>query len=278
MSWGFWTDFTKDDENSPMHIFVAGETYQTENHMPQGYPYYQLLITLDGAGKYDYQGRSVIQTAGCVIFPKPNEGMYLHPLSEKWQIRFLAFSGREAEELLAGIDFGAYVAKDPDRIASVIEKISELPPQRRQIHGRKLLRELLLSLKDILPSERILQEESRTENAFPRMFLYIQEHFAEKITLADLCNVSGYQKGTVNAIFRRRLGMTPVAYINKIRYKTAEEMLKSRLDLSVAEIAKQCGFPSLSYFYRNFSCGSTPLAFRKAYQRITVGLTQTKKK
>ena len=61
--------------------------------------------------------------------------------------------------------------------------------------------------------------------------------------------------------------MTPIAYITKTRYLAAEEMLKSSPELSVSEIAKRCGFQSLSYFYRNFPEGVTPIGFRKQYQK-----------
>jgi len=264
---GYWTDFSKSSAKAPLYITVCGSVVQTEAPFPQGNPSYLLLLTLKGMGRYETAEKTVTLTPGRAILLLPHVSLYLRPLTKDWQISYISFNGSEAQEILAGFESGAYTAQNAEEIHSTIVEIATLPRESRQAQGRKILRNLLLSIKETFPKSKVPMEKKETESALYRMVFYIQEHFDEKITLADLARISGMGRSTVSTLFRRRFGMTPIAYITKMRYLAAEEMLKSSPELSVSEIAKRCGFQSLSYFYRNFPEGVTPIGFRKQYQK-----------
>lgn len=265
---GYWTDFRKSSAKASLYITVCGSVIQPESHTPQGAPCYLLLLTLKGMGRYETATESVTLTPGRAILLLPNASVYFRPLTEDWQISYISFNGNEAREILSGLSSGAYVAKNANKLRATIAEIATLPRERRQPQGRKLLRELLPSVKEGLLQSPLPLEKKEIESALYRMVFYIEEHFNEKITLAELAQIAGLGRSTVNMLFRRRFSMTPIAYITKTRYLAAEEMLKSSPELSVSEIAKRCGFRSLSYFYRNFPEGCTPMEFRKQYRRV----------
>ena len=269
MHLGYWTDFSKKNSKSPLYITVCGSVIQTESTQPLGNPAYFFLLTMKGMGKYETAEKSVILTPGRAILIPPHISVYLRPLTKNWQISYIIFNGSEAQEILAGVEIGAYTAKNAEEIHSTIIKIASLPKESRQTQGRKMLRDLLLSEKEFFSKTKIPLEKKENESALYRMVFYIQEHFNEKITLADLSKISGLGRSTINTFFRRRFDMTPIAYITKMRYLAAEELLKSSPELSVSEIARLCGFKSLSYFYRNFPINCTPIEFRKRYEKTT---------
>lgn len=64
--------------------------------------------------------------------------------------------------------------------------------------------------------------------------------------------------------FRRETGYTVVGYINNIRAREAERLLK-QTDAPVQEIARSCGYENLSYFTRTFKSvtGKTPSEMRR---------------
>ena len=64
--------------------------------------------------------------------------------------------------------------------------------------------------------------------------------------------------------FRRQVGMSPMQYVTLSRLNHARTLLRST-DLSVMEIAMQCGYTDMSNFIRRFrrQYGMTPLQFRK---------------
>ena len=64
--------------------------------------------------------------------------------------------------------------------------------------------------------------------------------------------------------FRRETGYTVVRYINNVRAREAERLLK-QTDAPVQEIARSCGYENLSYFTRTFKSvtGKTPSETRR---------------
>ncbi len=59
--------------------------------------------------------------------------------------------------------------------------------------------------------------------------------------------------------FKSTFGISPLSYINSLRFENAKAMLKTGY-YSVSEIAEKCGFSSLSYFSSSFHkfCGMSP--------------------
>ena len=92
---------------------------------------------------------------------------------------------------------------------------------------------------------------------------HINEHFAEDIDIAELAARFNCSEGHFYRLFRKRIGMTPVSYISKIRIQNAVQWLK-RSDLAISEIASLVGYHDQFYFSRVFRkvCGSSPKSFR----------------
>ncbi len=66
---------------------------------------------------------------------------------------------------------------------------------------------------------------------------------------------------------RKHLGVSPSAYVNRIRMEYAALMLAGS-DLTINDIAGECGIENLSYFYRVFQrqYGTTPRQYRMHHQ------------
>lgn len=64
-------------------------------------------------------------------------------------------------------------------------------------------------------------------------------------------------------VSRKYLGVSPTEYVNRIRMEYAAQML-SNGDITITEIANQCGIEDMSYFYRVFQrhYSSTPRQYR----------------
>jgi len=93
---------------------------------------------------------------------------------------------------------------------------------------------------------------------------YIDEHFAEDITLEDIAAKAGFSKFHFSRLFKQFTNASFYKYVNQQRIAHAEELL-SNADLSVTQIAIQCGFSSTSSFIRMFKQlkNCTPTDFRK---------------
>lgn len=80
---------------------------------------------------------------------------------------------------------------------------------------------------------------------------YVEEHYAEHITIDDMAALTFYSKSHFMKFFKQHMGAGFIEYLNNYRLTMAERLLKSS-DASVLEIAEQSGFDNLSYFNRIF--------------------------
>lgn len=97
---------------------------------------------------------------------------------------------------------------------------------------------------------------------------YIDSSFQENITLDKLAEIAQINKYYFSHTFTETYGISPMNYLTQKRIFTSQELLTST-DMSLAQIAQQCGFSSSSYFTQCFrkSCGMTPTAYRKQFLR-----------
>jgi len=93
---------------------------------------------------------------------------------------------------------------------------------------------------------------------------YIRENFASDITLEDMSAVAGFSNKYFCKFFKDMTGTTPINYLLTYRIERAARKLLGT-DLSVTQIAYDCGFNDLSYFIKTFKAfkHTSPKEYRK---------------
>ena len=96
------------------------------------------------------------------------------------------------------------------------------------------------------------------------LLAYIAVHYAEKICLDFALRRTGMGKSLFEELFVQEAGMSFVAYINKVKLERAAQMLRET-DLPCSAIGYDCGFASVSLFYKLFKdyFGKAPGKLRK---------------
>lgn len=91
---------------------------------------------------------------------------------------------------------------------------------------------------------------------------YIDEHYREKITVADLCRIFHYSRPSLFMHFKSELNQGITSYINDLRLEKSKALLAEH---SVKEAAALAGFEDPNYFSRMFrkKFGVSPSAFLK---------------
>lgn len=110
------------------------------------------------------------------------------------------------------------------------------------------------------------KEVEKLRNLLP-VAAYIEENYANAVTLDTLANLIGYSKYELCHKFKSATGRTVVDYINHVRLCRAKILLENT-DNSITEIALCCGFSSVQYFHKVFKKyqGSSPRAYRLEYR------------
>lgn len=90
----------------------------------------------------------------------------------------------------------------------------------------------------------------------------------DNITLADISSKLNMNKAAVSNIFKNYTGMRFNDFVNNVRVERAKSFLLEG-DLSIAEIAYQCGFGSIRSFNRAFlkNIRCTPTEYKKRYNK-----------
>lgn len=127
--------------------------------------------------------------------------------------------------------------------------------------SRQRSRKPLMPERDACASR--LQAQQTTETRTAAVLPYLQEHFHEKIVLADVAQVCGMNAFEFSRWFRREQGITFRDHLMRLRIETAARLL--RLDQqSVLDVACSVGFNDPSHFARLFRrhMGITPSDYR----------------
>lgn len=99
-----------------------------------------------------------------------------------------------------------------------------------------------------------------------RVLDFIESNLATDINLGDLASVAGSSRFHFSRAFRNATGLPPYRYLIHRRIDAAKSLLL-RDELSIAEIAQQCGFNSQSQFSAMFRqvFGTSPIRFRQEH-------------
>ena len=104
----------------------------------------------------------------------------------------------------------------------------------------------LISEHNIVPQEAI---PNLTD--LMHVLAYIENNFAEEVSLADLCKISNMSRSTLLKQFTKLCKCSPSDYLLTTRVENACKMLEHS-DASISQIAQDCGFYDSSHFSKTF--------------------------
>ena len=97
-----------------------------------------------------------------------------------------------------------------------------------------------------------------------KMLEYIDNHFSEDISLADIAKAADISERECLRCFQKTIQFSPIQYLLKYRVMQGAEMLLRNPTDSISEIATLCGFDSPSNFSKTFKrfYNCTPREYR----------------
>lgn len=226
--------------------------------------------------KYYFSGSSALMIDGEMLVASKGSLSVVNPFELHSNLNIEGYKG-EYILLMVGLDFlkefspggldlrqmfiskgkriNHYVEEDK-RLSTIMKRIyDELSEEKENfklvVYG--LITELFVLLfrdytkKEISPEQ--LPSSGKAAELIAPALSYIFENYSKQMsldTLAAMCNISKYH---FSRVFKEEMKMTVVEYIISYRISLADVMLRD-VERSIEEIAGECGFFDLSYFYR----------------------------
>lgn len=149
-----------------------------------------------------------------------------------------------------------------DKLYELFELLFE---EFRGSNNEFVVKGLLYAIFGKLETQFVFQSKKYVyDNTIQLILKYIEGHFIQKLTLDRLAKELGFSKFYISRLFKSKIGYQFNEYVNNLRINLAQSLL-TETDLSVLNIAYECGFDSQRSFNRAFFnlLSQTPTEFRK---------------
>ena len=139
-----------------------------------------------------------------------------------------------------------------------------------ELELQALLSRIWLAFARQLPAEApAASEPDPASEKVKRMLVYMTAHAAEKLSVQDIASAAFCSERECYRCFRACLHTTPSDCLQSIRLQMACKLL-IETQLTVTDIAQQCGLGSSSYFGAQFrqNFGCSPTEYRRRWQDV----------
>ncbi len=154
--------------------------------------------------------------------------------------------------------------KNKPLIIDLIMELPQLKPLNQLLHLLKILDLINQSALTFLASKEYIENKFTFQSRRMKLIHeYIMENFKEEISLETCAQKTRMTVTSFCRFFKAHTNQTFSRFLNTVRIDFAGKLLQNT-DMSVKEIAYECGFNSVAYFNQQFRhlLKSSPLEFR----------------
>ena len=254
--------YTKEKQIGYEKLFLVRKNVIKSNFAIHFHDYFELEIVAEGEGIMTLNGSDISFSAGTVFFITPHD-FHSYKNCENAVIYNISFR----EDAVFGSKTENKILEKTQSVLSVTKKLlsqlSLLCRLMTELDGESVKSEahLLKAVFELLPPfYEIKRSHSYTHNATA----YIENHFKERLTADDVAKHCNINSDYLNKLFKTELNATVTDYIRQIRVEYADVLLENT-DLSVAQVAFNCGFQSIQTFNRVYKKqhGFSPTEIKK---------------
>lgn len=260
----FYTLSSEKDKSLPIYLVSVGRfPGQNEVLRPVGMPFHQIFVVTAGRGTYTCAGKTYSLLPGSCFYVPKGTAHHYYGTDEAFTTRWVAFDGENIAQVLAALGLDEGCCFDGGLKSDFYYAQAALLEQAKQNADNTVLSAYAYSALVAFVQQRSLAAQG--SNALEHAREYMSTHCAEALTLDDIAAEVHMSKYNFCRAFKKQYGVTPFEYLLQLRVLAAKQLLASRRDLSVAQIAIKVGFSDAGYFIKCFKKLEriTPLEFRK---------------
>lgn len=157
-------------------------------------------------------------------------------------------------------------------VTAILRRIILLEKDKNEFYPYEIL--VLLSSLWLIMRKNIQIPQKKQESAanlrMQKFLEYIEQHYAEDVTLSDIAASANVSKSECLRCFKQSMQTTPYKYLTEVRLSKAAELLE-KTDAPIGEISSKVGFYQMSHFGKCFreKTGYSPKKYR-AHKRLPI--------
>ncbi|OCT13000.1 hypothetical protein A8709_22025 [Paenibacillus pectinilyticus] len=165
---------------------------------------------------------------------------------------------------------GKIIIRNVQRLISTftyLRQLSDDPTDRNIAYTNHLIADLLFQIHHEIDHNTPYQPEKSDPIAL-RALAYIEQHaFGSQLHLQDLAKELGLSASQLTRRFQQVYKLSPIAYATTLRLQKVRNLLVDT-DLTLEDIAEQCGYQNAFYMSRMFKSKIkiSPSTYRRTYR------------
>jgi AraC-like DNA-binding protein/quercetin dioxygenase-like cupin family protein len=261
-------------DGNEYEVMFAGWSRTDPGHYmgPLIHSYYLIHYVISGQGHFKGMGKDYTLHPGDSFIIYPNELVqYTADDQDPWEYCWVAFNGNRFDKLLRKMKISPttpIVRANGSRRLRPLLRLIERTLARREEHDAILADGYLQQLLGEYAIDRIAAASPNASAAvmndahIDHAIGLLTHRYYQPISIAELAREIGYHRTYFSKVFKERTGMSPLAFLMKIRMEQARTLLRS--DLSIEQIAMSVGFNDPLYFSKQFKrwYGMSPSHYR----------------
>jgi AraC-like DNA-binding protein len=262
--------YSRPDVYGLQFIHARFVTHRFARHV---HDYFVIGIIEDGLQTFSYRGAKQGTAQGGIILLNPDEP---HTGEAATGSGFVYKALYPSPELMsrvssdvagvAGVQrfFSSPIVYDKDLAQRLLQLHHVLVRDASTLEGESLALHLFAQLLMRYGDGKLSATRSGQERtAVLRAREYLEAHYARNVSLVELAQYVALSPFHLTRVFKQTTGLPPHAYLESIRIRRAQQLLKG--DLPVIEVALATGFADQSHFTHRFRrfVGVTPAHYQK---------------
>lgn len=247
--------------------FCTGEGYVTER---SGHDSYMLIYSAKGNGYLKTGGFDGAVDEGCAVVFDCRVPHYYSSGGKEWDFYWMHIKGIGVEGIVNAVNYNGMRPiniKNCAEFASKITNIINTAENNGVCALAGISAEVHVLLNIMLRDSFNAESYSGGHSAeIQRAVSYIEENYAEPITIDDIINRVHISKYYFIRLFKQYMGMTPYSYLINYRINQSKILLRTE-SISVGEISRETGFSDVSNFINQFKkqTGQKPMEYRRSF-------------
>lgn len=212
-----------------------------------------IYYVISGKMEFEADGRENIADANSLFYmAKSEKRIFSNPSnSEKCLIYFVTFDLKD-EMLFESLGVERIIKDEDMSLQKLMRDINKTHLSEGPAYKVREFSLFSMLIYQIITHKINTDSSYETDMKINKAVEYIRKNHYKKVSVEDLCKITGYSTSHLRRLFCATYGISPQEYLINYRIQKAQEMLLEESGRNISEIAESLGICNSAYFCKIF--------------------------